>query len=145
MFREFAERFDLGEDPPSVLVLDDEPSSRSLVANILRKLGIPSLATASEAEAWFRLWNGEAGLLIQDYTRLPGALGGADFLYRMRIDPELAAVPVVMITGTYRPAVEKGLAGRGLSIEEDLAGFGRKPMEIADYVDLIRRAIPRGR
>jgi CheY-like chemotaxis protein len=83
---------------PMVLVADDEPDIRTMLALCLERLGLRALPAASGEEAvqlYFR-HRAEVGLVLLD-VHMPG-LGGLGALAVLRdLAPEL---PVVLVTGS---------------------------------------------
>jgi CheY-like chemotaxis protein len=88
-----------------VLVVDDDRVSRHVIATCLAELGLANpvdeLADGATAIAWLRRCLDHADvplpvLLLLD-LRMPGT-SGRDVLLWMREIPELAAVPVIVLT-----------------------------------------------
>lgn len=84
---------------PPVLVVDDNDALRENLAEALELEGY-AVAIAANGEAALRRLAQEPlpGVVLLDYA-LPG-ISGADLLARIRQDPRLAAVRVVMTTGS---------------------------------------------
>ncbi len=79
-----------------ILVIDDDPSVRDLMTRFVGKMGFDAVPAA----------NGEDGLRLAREIRpqvitldvvMPG-LDGWDVLIRLKADPELASIPVIMVT-----------------------------------------------
>jgi len=59
---------------PTILVVDDDPGQRQLVAGYLRQQGYPVLLAASGEEALASLGAQPVGMMISD-VRMPGMTG----------------------------------------------------------------------
>jgi CheY-like chemotaxis protein len=82
----------------TVLVIDDDPASRQLVARMLGKDGF-RVVEASNGEEGIRLARAERPDVITLDVLMPG-LDGWGVLAVLKDDPALAAIPVVMLTIT---------------------------------------------
>lgn len=81
----------------SILVVDDFPTMRRIIAELLRDLGYGNVAEADDGEtALPMLQNGQFDLLITDWhmPRMPGI----ELLRAVRLDPHLGGLPVLMVT-----------------------------------------------
>ena len=80
-----------------ILVADDFATMRRVIKQLLGELGFCEVAEASDgAAAWQMLQDGEFGLLISDWE-MP-AMDGLDLVKAVRGDPELAWLPVLLVT-----------------------------------------------
>jgi two-component system chemotaxis response regulator CheY len=80
-----------------VLVVDDYNTMVRIIRNLLRQVGFTNIDDASDGtSALKRLLEKQYGLVISDWNMEP--MTGYDLLKAMRGDPELAAVPFIMIT-----------------------------------------------
>ena len=81
----------------SVLVVEDDPSVRGLLQTLLSAEGY-EVATASDGLAGLvKATAGHPKLVLLDLM-MPD-LGGVRVLEEMRDDPELAEIPVIVVTG----------------------------------------------
>ena len=79
-----------------ILVCDDEPHIVRAISLKFSRAGF-DVQTASDAEScWDLLQRQTPALLITDYT-MPG-MNGADLVRKIRQDPSLADLPVIMLT-----------------------------------------------
>ena len=85
-----------------VLVVDDEPAVRALVAASLDGAGCEVETCEDAPTALQRALESPPQLILLDVA-LPG-MNGADLLRRLRAEPATSAVPVVMLTGLEPPA-----------------------------------------
>ena len=80
-----------------ILVADDFATMRRVIKQLLGELGFCGVAEASDgAAAWQMLQDGEFGLLISDW-KMP-TMDGLDLVKAVRGDPELAWLPVLLVT-----------------------------------------------
>ena len=82
----------------SLLVVEDEPAMREMVAENLREAGYEVREAQDAASAWKSLRASRADLVLLDWM-LPGA-SGYEFLRRLRRegDPAEREVPVILVT-----------------------------------------------
>ena len=80
-----------------VLVVEDDPSVRGLLQTLLSAEGY-QVATASDGLAGLVKASSQPPALVLLDLMMPD-LGGVRVLEQMRDDPELAQVPVIVVTG----------------------------------------------
>jgi signal transduction histidine kinase len=85
-----------GDEAPLVLVVDDQASNRDLLSRRLRRDGLRTLSAAGGAEALATLRDQPVDLVLLDV--LMPDVDGYEVLRRMKREPTLAHVPVVMIS-----------------------------------------------
>jgi putative two-component system response regulator len=83
--------------PGRVLVVDDEPAVRGLLAALLRPRGYQVETAGSAEEAQVRLKSILPDVILLD-LHLPGR-SGQDVLTQLRADPTTRLLPIIMITG----------------------------------------------
>jgi two-component system, chemotaxis family, chemotaxis protein CheY len=84
----------------SILVIDDNPHMRAIIAAVLRGLGVRDIREASDgAAALERLRDTSVDVIITDYAMEP--LDGLDFtrLIRTASDSRHTETPVILMTG----------------------------------------------
>jgi FixJ family two-component response regulator len=120
---------------PLVLVVDDDPLVRELIAAVLASISVQSKAYASASEFFGREVPDQAACLILD-VRLPG-LSGFD------LQAELAKmgmnIPIIFVSG---------YADIGMSVKAMKAGaveFLTKPFREEDLLDAVRAALDHDR
>jgi two-component system, chemotaxis family, chemotaxis protein CheY len=80
-----------------VLVVDDFPTMRRIVKNLLKQLGYENIDEAEDgAQALTKLKAGGYGLVITDWN-MP-VMEGIDLLKNLRADEALKDLPVLMVT-----------------------------------------------
>ena len=95
----------------TVLVLDDEPSMRALLARFLAAHGYHSAEAGTMSEAIDIMRGTRIGAVILD-VRLPGAGSALDVLQRLREQPELPSIPAIVLTGGVLTEDEKLMVTR---------------------------------
>ena len=80
-----------------ILVVDDFPSMRRILRNLLNKVGISDIDEASDgAEAFAKMQSNRFDLVISDWNMEP--ITGLDLLRRVRSDAALSDTPFIMVT-----------------------------------------------
>lgn len=94
----------------TVLVVDDDADIREIMQMTLQRHGYDVVVAADGAEALERLHGGRLPSVILLDLMMPG-MNGLEFRGAQLKDPEIAAVPVVAITGAANAATEAETAG----------------------------------
>ena len=81
-----------------MLVVDDEPDFRYLLAVILERAGYAVIEAAHGDAALEQVRSSEPRLVITD--RMMPVMGGAELIERLRADEGTAGIPIVMLTAT---------------------------------------------
>lgn len=93
----------------SILVADDSITTRTLERNILQSAGYEVKVAADGVEAWMMLRQAGCDLLVSD-VNMP-RLDGFQLTERIRSDPRLKDLPVVLVTSLDDPSDrERGVA-----------------------------------
>jgi len=80
-----------------ILVVDDFSTMRRIVKNLLKQLGYENIEEAEDgAQAYSKLKNGGFGFVVSDWN-MPN-MDGLDLLKKVRSDPELKDLPILMVT-----------------------------------------------
>jgi two-component system chemotaxis response regulator CheY len=80
-----------------VLVVDDFPTMRRIVKNLIKQVGFESIDEAEDGQqAWNKLKSGNFGLILCDWN-MP-KMEGIDLLKNIRQDAALKDIPFIMIT-----------------------------------------------
>ena len=80
-----------------ILVVDDFSTMRRIVKNLLKQLGYENIEEAEDgSQAYSKLKNGGFGFVVSDWN-MPN-MDGLDLLKKVRIDPELKDLPILMVT-----------------------------------------------
>jgi len=98
-----------------ILVVDDFSTMRRIIKNLLRDIGFTNVTEADDGtSALPMLKKGNFDFIVTDWN-MPG-MQGIDLLKAIREDPELAALPVLMVTAESKKdqivtAVQAGVNG----------------------------------
>ena len=80
-----------------ILVVDDFPTMRRIIRNLLKDLGFDNVDEAEDgAIAMDKLRNGNVDFVVSDWN-MPN-LDGLSMLQQIRADPQLRDTPVLMVT-----------------------------------------------
>ena len=113
-------------DAPLVLIVDDDASARRLLAAVLRKEGL-RVAEAEAGETAITLARRIRPDLITLDIMMP-KMDGWSVLTTLKSDPDLAAIPVIVVTVT---------TDRGVALSLGAADFMTKPIERGRLVSLV--------
>src|SRR5215467_1216786 len=111
---------------PLVLIVDDDASARRLLAAVLRKEGL-RVAEAETGETAITLARRIRPDLITLDIMMP-KMDGWSVLTALKSDPDLAAIPVIVVTVT---------TDRGVALSLGAADFMTKPVERGRLVSLV--------
>jgi CheY-like chemotaxis protein len=118
----------------TVLLVEDEPAVRAVVARALRRLGYQLLEASNGVEAldvWKRA-EGQVDLLLTDMV-MPEQLSGLDLAIRLRAEAPL--LKVVIMSG-----YDERLLGQDAALTHDVEFIG-KPFSIASLGDVVTRML----
>jgi len=111
---------------PRVLIVEDSPTQAHQLALVLSELGFDPETVPDAERAYERLTGGELDVVLSD-LHLPGG-SGFDLCRRIKADPRLRHVPIVVCTSEADPVNVL------LGLQAGADGFmtkGREPAEIA--------------
>ena len=115
------------QSPKRVLVVDDEPTIRELIADALREFGyqIETAPNGAEALEIMHRWLPDAIVLDLMMPRL----NGDAFAELVRLNPAFAAVPVLLVTAAYGAQESAARIGARACLT--------KPFELDRLVELV--------
>lgn len=116
-----------------VLLVEDDDDLRATLAEMLEDAGFEVMLAEDGERALERLRQGAAPNAIILDLMMPG-LNGWEFRLRQKLDPALAATPVVVISADRRPEAR--------AIDADL--FFSKPFELQNLLDGLGRVLALG-
>ena len=112
-----------------VLVVDDEPTIRDLIADALREAGYETRTAANGVEGLQILRRWLADTIVLDLM-MP-RLDGLGFVQLLRLNPRLASVPVLLVTAAYGPMEAARRAGAQAVLT--------KPFELDALVEMVQQ------
>lgn len=120
-------------DEKTILIVEDEPDAAELFAEMMRVGGFRVLKTTSSAPAMDLLTSEKPDLVILD-VMMPD-VSGLDILRKMRGDPALAHIPVVVVSAKGTPADIKTGMDAGAST------YLTKPVGFLELKEAVDRAL----
>jgi DNA-binding response OmpR family regulator len=119
---------------PRVLVIDDDPTIARIAKLTLRSKGYDVTVTEDTRAGLIELFRQKTDLILLDYM-LPEQ-NGLSFLKEIRDDPDLAEIPVIMITTTGLSEVVQAAVILGAN------DFVAKPFNLQNLIDRVSRLAP---
>jgi len=120
----------------SVLIVEDEPDAAELFAEMMRVSGFRVRKTSSSAPALSMMNEDKPDIVLLDIM-MP-EVSGLDILRRMRQDPVLATVPVVVVSAMSMPSdIRNGL-------EAGASTYLTKPVGFLELKEAVERALAGG-
>jgi CheY-like chemotaxis protein len=116
---------------PSILVVDDDEFQHKLLALMLEPEGFAVHFAASGSEALRKLSVAPVSIILMDFN-LPD-MNGIEVIKRLKDEPLLAAIPVIMITGSSERDIVLNSRRNGA------VDFVVKPVERSILLDKLRR------
>jgi len=120
-----------------VLIVEDNEKNRKLERDLLQFKGYATLE-ADNAEDGIRMANERLPDLILMDVQLPG-MDGIDALGRLRSNPATRDIPVIAVTASAMKQDRERIMQAGFD------DYQRKPLDIRDFVELVRHRIEAGR
>ena len=114
---------------PTIVVADDDPNARDILSRILRKAGYEVRLACDGREAMEMIHADPPDLLFLDLM-MP-VMNGREVLAALRLNPQWAAIPVVVVTA------EPGNAAPQMGVDVVVL----KPFRIADVQAAVSRAL----
>jgi CheY-like chemotaxis protein len=114
----------------SILIVEDDADLREALSQVLRDEGYEVLGAAHGREALDRLRGGRRPCLILLDLTMP-VMNGWQFRAEQRDDPELASIPVIVLS-----------AGQDLSAQMPVLGlreYIRKPIRLESLLESVAR------
>ncbi len=81
----------------TVLIIEDEVTLRDLIVKKLEDIGVGTIVASTAQEGELKVKEKHPNLILLDIM-LPGGLNGFDLLERLKSDPILKSIPVVVLT-----------------------------------------------
>lgn len=112
-----------------ILVVDDEPAIRDLILAVLEDEGYTVVGANSAIHALEVIAHQRPDLILMDIM-MP-EMDGREAFRRIRQRPELAGIPVVMMSAAY--AADR--------VPQHVAGFLSKPFELDHLLETVSRLL----
>lgn len=117
----------------TVLIIEDEADAADLFAEMMRVSGFRVLKTSSTAPAITMMTAEQPDIVLLDIM-MPD-ISGLDVLRQMRADPELADIPVVVVSAKSMPADIKN------GMEAGASTYLTKPVGFLELKEAVERAL----
>jgi DNA-binding response OmpR family regulator len=117
----------------TVLIIEDEVDAADMFAEMMRVSGYRVLKTSSSTPAFTMMSTEKPDVVILDIM-MP-EISGLDILRQMRKNPELASIPVVVVSAKGMPADIK------LGMEAGAFIYLTKPVGFVELKEAIERAL----
>lgn len=126
-----------GDEPPKVLIVDDEPQIRELIADWLRERGFVPLEAESGSAARDALEENPNVRAVVTDVMLPGDMSGVDLArYVMKLGRQIR---VIFVSGYPKETI---MAGENAELQD--APFLMKPMKPEDFAAALESQLPQG-
>src|SRR5689334_1952989 len=119
-----------GGEIPVVLVVDDDPDLRALIALSLGRAGLEAIEAAGAVEGLEVIGARPVDILLVDMM-MPG-MSGLELIRTLRANPETATLPVLLMTGSG----DEDSVIQGLEVGAD--DFLGKPVRLEELVARLR-------
>ncbi|CAN6961668.1 phosphate regulon transcriptional regulator PhoB [Psychrobacter okhotskensis] len=119
-----------------ILIVEDEPAIREMIAMTLEMAGFDSLHAADVAEAHQQVVDHRPALILLDWM-LNGEKSGIDFCRMLKNDDSLAEIPVIMLTAKS----EEDSKVHGLDAGAD--DYMTKPFSTRELISRIKAVLRR--
>ena len=117
-----------------VMIIEDEPDAAELFAEMMRLNGFRVIKTYSSTPALPLIAQEKPDLILLDIM-MP-EISGIEILHMMRKDPDLATIPVVVISARATPTDVRNGLDAGASV------YLTKPVGYMDLKNAVDRLIP---
>ncbi len=119
--------------PKTVLIVEDEEDAAELFAEMMRVSGFRVLKTSNSTPAIGVMSSEKPDVIILDIM-MP-EISGLDILRQMRRDPQLAGIPVVVVSARSMPADIKD------GMEAGASTYLTKPVGFLELREAVERAL----
>ena len=117
----------------TVLIIEDEEDAAELFAEMMRVSGFRVVKTSRSAPALALMAAEKPDVILLDIM-MP-EISGLDILRQMRRDPELAKIPVIVVTAKSMPADIKN------GMEAGASTYLTKPVGYLELKEAVERAL----
>jgi two-component system, cell cycle response regulator DivK len=120
-----------------ILIIEDDPSSRKLVRDVLQVKGYQTIETETAEEGIGLAKEKHPALILMD-IQLP-RMSGIEALRHLRADPDTQAIPVIAVTASVMTQQQTNV------LEAGFDAFERKPISVAALLKKIEALVASGR
>jgi len=120
-------------DPKTVLIIEDEEDAAELFAEMMRVSGFRVVKTSKSRPAISLMSSEKPDVILLDIM-MP-EISGLDILRQMRREPELANIPVIVVTAKSMPSDIKN------GMEAGASTYLTKPVGFLELKDAVERAL----
>lgn len=132
-YRYYKEINSMISTPKTVLIIEDEEDAAELFAEMMRVSGFRVLKTSNSTPAIGMMSSEKPDVIILDIM-MP-EISGLDILRQMRRNPELAGIPVVVVSAKSMPAdIREGM-------EAGASTYLTKPVGFLELREAVERAL----
>lgn len=117
----------------TVLIIEDEEDAAELFAEMMRVSGFRVIKTSKSAPAISMMTTDKPDIVLLDIM-MP-EVSGLDILRQMRRDPNLADIPVIMVTAKSMPADIKN------GMEAGASTYLTKPVGFQELKETVERTL----
>jgi two-component system alkaline phosphatase synthesis response regulator PhoP len=114
-----------------VIIVEDDAAFRTIIRFNLEQAGLEVVVASDGLDGWRRLELEPVDLVVTDW-QMPG-MNGVELCWRMQRDPQLAAMPVIMVT-----AKGIGLDEKRLRAELGVVQLMSKPFSPQELVRAVQ-------
>ena len=123
----------LPDRAPTIMIVDDDDDVRFMMSEVLRREGYAIIEAANATEAEEKALQQVPHLILMDLS-MPGT-DGMSALWNIRKHPEIAEVPVVIISAHDAFDLRAEAAAAGCK------GYLSKPLEVDELKDVVKSII----
>ena len=120
----------------TVLIIEDEEDAAELFAEMMRVSGFRVLKTSKSTPALSMMTADKPDVVLLDI--MMAEISGLDILRQMRRDPDLANIPVIVVTAKSMPSDIKN------GMEAGASTYLTKPVGYNDLKEAVERALGLG-
>ena len=113
-----------------ILIVEDNEKNMKLARDVLQAKGYTTLEAITGEEGVRMAKESKPDLVLMD-IQLPG-IDGIEALRQIRVEPALAAIPVVAFTASVTPADRSQIQAAGFD------GFLPKPINLKEFLETVK-------
>lgn len=122
--------------PSRVLVIDDDDAARRMMRRMLERRGYEVIERSDGASGLRAITDERPDIVLLD-LRMPGELSGIDVTRRVKADPALQEIPIVIVSASVHADA------RELTETSGCDAFVDKPVDFPALDQAMNRLLPR--